>query len=356
MSRPRIVSFLVLALSLLGPVSLRAVGPPAVAFSDVNGDVILTDADGLMIDSFGNLNNRYSLGGSVVAGLKSPSKVVVFDATTSEKLSEVKSALSPVAIAGGKKVAFTGNFKRDHQVNSLWVHNLATGKSRKVVQFSTGGPGVQTGFKGENSMLEASFDSSATTAVVVQGNDLSLFIYDAWSINMKTGKATRLTKGKRSRHASISPDGHHVALFRQNDDPLCGGPPPGYRSGDLVVMNTDGTDKTVLADGNCDDVFYDDPRWLDDDTLVARRLTFVMGEELRDSELVFIDGVSGAVTGPFTTTKRVGSFTVSPELALVAYDDFVGGGFYIYDVASSMTRFSADGTFPHLSGEHRTLF
>jgi hypothetical protein len=36
--------------------------------------------------------------------------------------------------------------------------------------------------------------------------------------------------------------------------------------------------------------------------------------------------------------------------------DFVGGGFYIYDVAPGMTRFSADGTFPHLGGEHRTLF
>jgi len=337
-------------------------GPAAIAFTRADFGVDVTDLEGTTIASFGDLRDRYSLDGNVLAGAKDGKggrrKVVVFNATTKERLSVIRDALSPIVFRGGRKVAFGGDFGRDEMVNSLWIRNLGTGRTRKIVQFSTGGdgPGVKTGFHGENGMLETAIDRAGRTAVVVQGNDIDLFIYDAWSIDMRTGRATRLTKGKRSRHASISPNGEQISLLRQDVDGFCGGPAPGYRAGDILVMGPDGSNKRVLIDGNCD-VFYDNPRWLDDNTLIARRLKRVEGEEFRDSEIVFIDVPSGMETKPFTTTTRVGNFTVSSKLGVVAYDDFMNPtGFFLFDPAGPSTHISPEGRFPHLKGENIGLF
>lgn len=356
MTRTRALTAL-LVLIALSPDSLPAVELPAVAFSNVDVGVSVTDEDGALISSFGSLHGRYSLDGNILAGLKKHGNVTAHDATTKEELARIKSALSPVVLGGGNKVAFVGNFNRDEQVNSLWIRNLKTGRTRKVIQFANGAslPGVKTGFQGENALLEASFDEAVTTAAVVEGNDLSLFIYDVWSIDVPTGKATRLTSGKRSRHASVAPDGDRIALFRQDKNALCGGPPPGYRSGEIVVVDSDGTNKEVIAHGSCSDVFYDDPRWLDDDTLVARLSTHVEGQELRNSELVLIEVADGSVSPAFTSTKRVGSFSVSPSLGLIVFDDFVNGGVWVYEVGAGETLVSSDGFYPHLSGDHRTL-
>jgi hypothetical protein len=339
-------------------------GVPAIAFTRDDFGVDTTDLEGSTIASFGDLQDRYSLDGNVLAGAKlgrdGKRNVVVFDATTKERLSLIKNALSPIAFKGGRKIAFGGAFRRDHSVNSLWVRNLEATRTRKVVQFSIGGstPGVKTGFRGENSMLETAIDRAGGTAVIVQGNDIDLFIYDAWSINMKSGKATRLTKGKRSRHASISPNGEQVSLLREDVDGFCGGPEPGYRAGDIVVMDPDGSNKRVLINGDCD-VFYDQPRWLNDSTLVARRLTRIEGEEFRASELVFIDVPSGMDTKPLTTgvSTNVGNFAVSSKLGVVAYDDFMNpGGFFVFDPSTGSTRVSPEGRFPHLKGENIAPF
>jgi hypothetical protein len=357
MARLRLAILLLVGVIVLLPVAGRAVGPPEIAFTRPAGGVSVSDRNGAEIASFGGLSGRYSLDGDVLAGLKRHGNVVVFNAISGEEIDRIKSALSPVVLLDGSKVAFIGNFKRDKQVNSLWLRNVGTGGTRKVVQFSNGGglPGVKTKFHGENTFLEVSFDDAAETAAVVEGNDLDLFIYDVWLIDVTTGEATRVTEGRRSRHASVSPDGHHVALFREDKDPECGGPPPGYRSGDIVVID-DGAEKRVVVDGACDAGFFDDPRWINNVTLVARRVTRVDGQELRDSELVLIDVASGVVSPPLSVTDRVGTFTASPSLDLIAYDDFTSDGLWIYNVSTTMTVLVPNANFPHLSGENRTIY
>jgi hypothetical protein len=332
---------------------------PEIALTRADFGVDVADREGSTIASFGDLADRYSLDGNVLAGARTRDgkrNVVVFNATTKERLAVIRDALTPVVFKGGRKLLFDGDGNRDKYSNSLWVRNLDTRRTRRIVRFSVGGgtPGIKTGFGGENLMLEKVVDRAGRTAVVVQGNDLDLFIYDVWSIDLRTGNATRLTRGQRSRHASISPDGTQISLLREDVDGFCGGPAPGYRAGDIVVMGPDASHKRVLVDGNCED-FYDQPRWLDDSTLVARRLTHVEGEEFYDSELVFIDVPSGMPTEPFTMTTSVGNFTVSSEMGVVAYDDFMtASGFFVYDSAS--TQIFPSGRFPHLKGENISLF
>ena len=334
--------------------SLAGGAPPIVgAYTETGVDVMA--ADGTVVHSFPAFQ-FFSLDGNVLAGsrhTRTSEAVFVSDATTGERLFRIDQAFAPIVLANGSRIGFMPDrfAKRDPYFNSVWLRNAA-GRERAVVRFagprSTVGP---TGFHGEGVPLDNAWSANGDTLAVTYGNDADLFIYDVWVVDTKTREARRITRGQESRFPSLSPSGDRLAYVHEIE--FCGGPAPGYRPGDLVTVDGDGTDRAVLLSGSCDG-WYTDPRWLSEDELAAARLTRV-GPDDYDVDIVRIDAATGTVT-EVTTVGDAFFFSVSAELGLLAYQrGTVADGFEMIDLADGTTTSFANGVIPHLSGAHRLI-
>jgi len=147
---------------------------------------------------------------------------------------------------------------------------------------------------------------------------------------------------------------------------MCGGPMPGYRGGDLVLVDPDGRHRRVLHDGNCER-YLDRTRWLTDDHLVAILHTRRDGTDPQppyDSRVVLIDANRRMVSRPISMTDRVGHLSVSPGMKRIAYADWTAPtGFWVWtwrptggdpgqdEWAQGTTRRFATGRVPHLRGD-----
>jgi hypothetical protein len=327
---------------------------PVVAYYTDEG-VGLAGPDGAETQSFGPFH-AFSLDGSVFAAHRIPKKTkkafqitTGFDAATGEKLFRIKNAAFPVVLDGGKKVAFLpdSDGRRDPQVNSIWMRGV-NGRIRKIVQFSHGGglPGIETGLDGVP--LSLAFDDKGTKVAVAYGNDVDLFQFDVWLVDVKSGDVERMTKGKQSRWPSLSPSGERLAVFRETEN--CGGPEPGYRSGNIITMQADGEDRVKLTEGSCT-LFYTDPKWLSEEALIAHRLIEI-GPGSYQSDLVQIDRATGTVTVLVDEVGDVYEFSVSPGLEKIAYVINGEAGFYLRDLSGGTAVHVPIGFFPKMSGDH----
>jgi hypothetical protein len=231
----------------------------------------------------------------------------------------------------------------------VWIRNAA-GKERAVVRFAGPGQTVKpSGLQGEGVPLDAAWDEGGRTLAVVYGNDVDLFIYDVWVVDVQTREGVRVSKGKVSRFPSLSPSGDRLALVREVD--LCGGPAPGYRAGEIRTMLSSGEDEETLLPGSCA-LFYTDPRWISEDELVAMRMTRV-SPGVYDRDLVRVDATTAAVT-EITSDGDAGFFTVSASLQAVAYErQSVSPGFVVFDLTNDQATPLPDGYLPQLAGVHR---
>jgi hypothetical protein len=312
----------------------------------------------------------YSLGGNLLAKAyqgKGLSRYTVgYNARTGERKFRIpQTGQIPTVVRRGHAVAFYGQGHRDPYARSLWLRN-GRGVERELVQFrfGGGGPGIPTGIS-EGFPMEYSFDRDAQTMAVAAGNDYVTFEYDIWTVDVSSGQHVRLTRGHRSRYPTVSPDGGRVAYFRE--DGICGGPMPGYRGGDIVIVHRDGTRRRVLHDGTCDR-YLDRPRWLNRDHLMAivhKRRPGDNPKPLYDSRLVLINARSGRVSRPISKTDRVGDVSVSPSAKRIAYSDWTKqGGFWVFawqpgsgtpaeqvEWAQGHTVHFNEGTVPHLRGD-----
>jgi hypothetical protein len=310
-------------------------GRPIVAYGS-EGSVVLADRHGEIVSRVPRGFGGYSLGGNLLAKAyqgKGLSKYTIgYNARTGEPQFRIRqTGQIPTVVRRGRAVAFYGQGKRDPYARSLWIRNRA-GIERELVQFrfGGGGPGIPTGIS-EGFPMEYSFDREADSVAVVAGNDYATFDYDVWVIDVSSRHDLRLTRGHRSRYPTMSPDGKRIAYFRE--ERLCGGPMPGYRGGDLVIVRADGTRRRVLLDGTCDR-YVDRPRWLNGDLLVATVHSRRPGQDpnpLYNSRLVLINPRSGRVSRPISETARVGEVSVSASMERVAYSDWTQPeGFWVF--------------------------
>lgn len=348
----------------------RAAAPPRPMLAYAAGNrVVVVDRHGKVLTRVRRGFGGFSVDGGLLAKAyrtSSRTRTVGFDARSGERLFGIgDTLLIPTALRRGRAVAFLGQGDRDPYATSLWMRNGA-GRERKLIQFAFGTSthGVRTGIS-EGMVLDYSFDRSARTVAVVAGNDYADFRYDIWVVDVADRTHHRLTKGQHSRFPATSPDGSRVAFFRE--ETVCGGPMPGYRAGNLSVVDADGTDRQLVYDGDCTR-YLDRPRWLDDETLVTVSHTRRPGPDpdpLYDSQVVLVDAATGQVSDPISVTDRAGELSVSPGLSRIAYADWTKPkGFWVFHwkpgagapadpaawIQGSTRRFDV-GRVPHLRGD-----
>jgi hypothetical protein len=166
-------------------------------------------------------------------------------------------------------------------------------------------------------------------------------------VDVPTRAAFRATTGRRSRWPAIAPNGGRLAFLRE--EAQCGGPPPGFRAGDLVVMETHlAARKTTLLDGTCA-LFYTEPRWVSNTSLVAVRLSRT-APGMYSNDLVSVDTSTHAVT-VLAADGDVFGVSASPVLDSVAYMR-ISGGAVVLDLATLTPLVVPGGVVPKLAGDH----
>jgi hypothetical protein len=351
-----LVCSLVVVVATAIPSSAQVETPAITYYTDDGVKVVALDGQELVsLEAF----QFISLDGNVFAGSRHLSGgglgefIRAVDITTGTELFRIPRSFAPVVLADGRKIGFMPDrfARRDPYFSSVWIRT-PQGKERKVVQFT--GPDrtvPPTGFHGEGVPLDQAWDDLGRTLAVTFGNDVDLFIYDVWVVDVRTKEALRMTRGKVSRFPSLSPSGERLALVREVEH--CGGPGPGYRAGNVRTMLTTGEEKRTLLEGSCE-VFYTDPRWISEDELVAARLTQINPGDY-GVDLVRVDATTGAVT-ELVTDGDVAFFSVSASLQVVAYArESVVPGFFVLDLETGITTPFDEGFIPQPSGVHRLV-
>jgi hypothetical protein len=345
MARRAIVVGAALLGLLAGSATARALGPPAIAVA-VGASTSVLDEDGALVRAFGP-HSFWSLAGNLFVGDLPTDRVVARDATTGVQRFVIRNAFGPAAL-DAKRVAFLPDRfgRRDPQNNSVWLRKK-NGTVRRLVQFSNGGslPGIHTGIDSAT-ILGFAFDTAGRTMVVVEGNDVDLFRYDVWVVDVPTRAAFRATLGRHSRFATIAPNGGRLVFLRE--EAQCGGPPPGFRAGDLVVMEThQAARKTTVLDGTCA-LFYTEPHWVSNTSLVAVRLTRT-APGVYSGDLVLVDASTHAVY-VLAADGDVFGVSASPLLGSVAYMR-ISGGAVVLDLATLTPVTIPGGVAPKLAGD-----
>ncbi|HEU4349296.1 MAG TPA: hypothetical protein VFR35_16085, partial [Actinoplanes sp.] len=261
----------------------------------------------------------------------------------------IRSALHPTVLDERGRVAFWGTPGRDPQVNSVWLRER-DGRVRRVVQFANGPglPGYDPGFGGDNTLLSTSFDRRGRVLAVAQGNDVDLFVYDVFTVDVASGRVTRQTSDHRSRWPAMSPNGRSVAYQREVG--ACGGL-DFVRAARLVVARTDAARRRVVSAGSCRGWLHN-PRWISDSALVAYRTVTVGPSEFR-TDLALVNVRTGRQR-LLTRTGDVVFFSVDAHRHLVAYQR-ADVGFSIRNVLTGRLVHVPQGRTPHLSGDHTFL-
>lgn len=334
-------------------------GAPAVAYwKATGGDVaaVVADAAGGAIRSYPDFS-KMSLNGGVLAG-ELPGKkhgadrVVAYDAATGERLFRIPDARLPVVLDGGRKVAFSPTHRRDEMARSVWMRT-APGRLRKIAKFADRRhSGIRHGMRAGAVPLDMAFDDSGRYMALVGGLE-TVRSFDVWIVDVKTKEATRITRGENSHNPSVSPDGSRVAVRVERPegcpDPILGE----YLIGKIRVFSRVTGEHETLTEWSCD-LFYDTPRWIDDDTLLAVRATADDSASYGfDLDVVEIDVTSGEITA-LVTDGNPCCITASPALRKVAYGFSDRDAAAMLDVDSGTEVDFGPGTFvPHLSGDNR---
>lgn len=334
-----------------------AAGDPVIGYW-TEENAVLADETGAAVRTFPNFD-RFSFGGSLLAGGRpgrrhSSDRVIGYDLTSGERLFTIRNATNPVVPAAGGRVVFLPTYRRDRYVRTLWMR-APGGRVKKIAQFRTPGvaPGIPHGMGGDGGPLEVALDHHGRHAAIVFGLE-SLRSFDVWIVDTKTREATRMTRGENSHNPALSPDAQHLAVRVERPE---GCPDPTYGEiliGKIRVIERTTGEQRDLTGFDCD-LFYDTPRWVDDETLVAVRITKDAGEANGyDLDLVRIDAASGATTD-LVTEGNPCCVTSSPSLGKIAFGFADRPGFAMLDLASGeVVDFDGEVYVPHLSGEGRS--
>lgn len=330
-------------------------GDPELAYWTPT-EVVVADGAGSEVRRFPDFA-KMSLGGGVLAGeivgdTGDQARIVAFDASTGERLYRIRNARLPVVVGRGRKVAFLPTFHRDDTGMSVWMR-MASGRLRKIARFKTRGvPGIRHGMRAGVAPLDVAFDQSGRKMALVGGLE-PLRSFDVWLVDTKSKEATRMTRGENSHNPSLSPDASMLAVRVESPEPC---PDPIYGEiliGKIRIISTVTGERSDLTEFGCD-LFYDTPRWIDNDTLAAVRVTKDPTEtDGYDLDIVTFDAATGEETELITEGNPC-CITVSPTLRKVAYAFSDSGGFAVHDLDSGATiEFPGEAYVPHLSDESR---
>jgi hypothetical protein len=350
--RPWIASsILVLVLSASVPariVGADEIAKPAIGYwTDTN--VVVADADGREIRRFPDFEH-FSFNGPVLAGERKGKRnfqrrIVAYDIASGERLFRIPDARLPVVTAGGKRIAFLSTNARDDSTVSVWMR-MGTGRIRKLAKFSAGPgfPGIRHGMRGGALPLDIAF---------LVGGFETLRSFDVWLVNVKTKRVTRMTKGNHSHSPSLSPDGGHLAVRVESAEACPDDVFGEILIGKIRVISSATRERKTLTSFDCD-LFYDSPRWIDNQTLLAVRVTKDDTETYGyDFDIVRIDVATGAINEVVTKGNPL-AITTSPGLGKVAYEFTDRPGFSVYDLESEAVVDFPEGHYvPHLAGENR---
>jgi hypothetical protein len=312
-------------------------------------ETVVSDRQGNELGRFPNFNHA-SLGGHLVAGDIQPSLqkswINAYDAVTGQQYFRIKNARNPVVIGETGKVAFWPGYHRDVWFLSVWMR-LPTGAERKIVQFKhPGQPGIPRRMGGEGTPLDMAFDRRGRTVAVSIGNE-NLRLFDTFVVDVKTRELIRRTNNGRTWEPSVSPNGTQLAV-RSELRPICD---EGYRAGRIEILSLTSTDKDLLTTANCE-LFYDTPRWIDNETLMVTRIER-LGPGSFNLDLLAIDVETRAVEELLTDGNPC-CISVSATQRIVAYPFTDVDGFSMLDIETmDVTDFPQDAGPPQLSGENR---
>lgn len=341
-------------LACLAPAALAA-GEPAVGYwTETNA--VVSDSAGEVVRTFPDFE-RFSFSGSLLAGEREGERdgdnhVIGYDIAGGDRLFTIEKAVNPVVAPNGSKVAFIPTFRRERYVRSVWMR-MAGGKIRNVAQFRAPGvDGIPHGMGGDGVPLDFALDERGRYMAIAFGLE-PFRSFDVWIVDTKTRAARRMTRGENSHNPSLSPSGDRLAVRVERPQ---GCPDPIYEEvliGKIRVIERATGEGRDLTEFDCG-LFYDTPRWIDDDTLVAVRATKDAGETYGyDLDLVRIDAASGEIADLLTEGNPC-CVTASPTLGKVAFSYSDRAVFAVLDLATGeVTEFDEGEYVPHLSGEGR---
>jgi hypothetical protein len=318
---------------------------------------VIADSDGQEIGTFPNFEH-FSFDGGVLAGElqgKRPyqRRIVGYEISSRQRLFRIPDARLPVATAGGERIAFLATATRERFTNSVWMR-MATGRIRKIAMFSPGPgrPGIPHGMSFGGQPLDVAIDQRGRTVAVAFGLE-SLRAFDVWIIDVKTKAATRMTRGRNSHSPSLSPDGSSLAVRVESTETCPHDIYGEYFMGKIRVFSRDTGERKALTEFSCD-LFYDTPRWIDNDSLLAVRIVRDDPQQFGfDLDVVKIDVATGAIT-ELVSHGNPCCITVSPSLGKVAYEFTDIPGFSVFDLETSTAIDFPEGNYvPHLAGQNR---
>lgn len=339
------------------PRTARSVANDPIVGFWTDGAVVLADKEGHEVGRFPDFA-KFSLNGNVLAGelpgkKSGDARIVGYDAVSGARLFRIPDARLPLVTGGGSKVAFFPTVARDDVMVSVWMRT-PTGRVKKVAKFKAGPgyEGIRHGIRGGAVPLDIAMDESGRTMAIAAGLE-TIRAFDVWVIDVKTKKVTRMTRGNHSHNPSLSPDGKRVAVRVESAEPC---PDPFYGEvliGKIRVSSIATAEKKTLTEFDCD-LFYDTPRWIDNQSLVAVRVTRDPTETYGyDLDLVRFEVETGEIT-ELVTEGNPCCLTASPSLGSVAYSFSDRPGFSMLDLGLDTTIDFPEGTYvPHLSGENR---
>ena len=269
---------------------------------------------------------------AIDAGSGGNDVVDVRDSRTGAARYTILHGFRPIVLPGSQ-VAFwpDHNGVRDPLGDSLWIR-LADGRIRKVLQL----PG------GDDTLLSTSFDGTARRAVVANGNDADVFLYDVWLRDRKTARTRRLTTDHQSRWPVLRSDGAVVAYTRERG--VCA---DGVRASDIVLLTLRTGKRRTLTHGSCTRT-YPQPTFLTNGSIVSYRGRRIAGTWVFD--LVRVATATGVRTAIPRSTS--GTFSVSQRQRLLAFDR-AGGGVEVVDRNLATVRVLPTASGPSLAGDLR---
>jgi hypothetical protein len=332
-------------------------GPPAIGYwTDTNA--VIADGTGTVVRTFPNFErfsfNQTQLAGAFNGNRPERSFIVGYDIASGEPLFRIWKGYNPVHASIGKRIAFFPTFKREQFTSSVWMR-MGSGKIRKVIMFKPGPgrPGIpHHGFRAGGSPLEFALDRRGRTMAVAYGLE-TIRTFDVWVVDVGTKQATRMTRGERSHIASLTPDGNLLVVEVESRE-MCPDPIYGeFPSKKIRVISTETGERKTLTEFGCE-FFYSTPRWLDNNSLLATRVTKDETQEFGyNLDLVKFDVTTGDITEVVTEGNPCCT-TSSPLVQKVAYQYSDKDGFSVFDLGTSTPLdFPPNNYVPHLAGESR---
>jgi hypothetical protein len=344
--------------ALIAPPTLAqtTAAEPAIGYW-TDTEIVVADANGQGLGTFRSRGN-FSLNGPTIAVQRKgeatwDGNIVAYDIASGERRFRITDAFGPVVTGRGNKIAFLPTAAREGYIMSVWMRT-ATGRIKKVVQFKPGPglPGVPHGMRAGGGPLEVALDERGRTMAVAFGLE-TIRTFDVWVVDTKTKEVKRLTRSNRAHSPSVSPDGSRVAVWVENAEGCPDDFYGEYFAGKIRLLSpTTGEGKTLTPVG-CD-LFYGNPRWIDDDSLLTIRVTRDETETYGfDLDLVRIDVTTGETT-EMVTGGNPCCIVTSPSLGKVAYEFSDRPGFSVLDIESGTVVDFPEGSYaPQLSGQNR---